>query len=99
MRNTFKNCVEFKIKIMKNPTGGLPKDKNRRLQRTYNSEQVMDILALSKSKLDKLCHLNQIPYHVYKGQRKRYFFEDDLITFQQGLIRRKTKEEVLHSEA
>ena len=82
---------------MKNPTGGLPKDKNRRLQRTYNSEQVMDILAFSKSKLDKLCHLNQIPYHVYEGQRKRYFFEDDLIAFQERLIRRKTKEEVIQS--
>ena len=78
---------------------GLSQDKDRCLQKTYNSEQVIDMFGFSKSKLDKLCHLNQIPYHVYKGQRKRYFFEEDLITFQQGLIRRKTKEEVLHSEA
>lgn len=78
---------------------GLSKDNSRRLQRTYNSEQVIELLAFSKSKLDKLCHLNKIPYHVYEGQRKRYFLEDDLIAFQQGLIRRKTKEEVLHSEA
>jgi hypothetical protein len=78
---------------------GLSKDNSRRLQRTYNSEQVIELLALSKSKLDKLSHLNEIPYHVYEGQRKRYFLEDDLIAFQQGLIRRKTKEEVLHSEA
>ena len=77
---------------------GLSKDNIRRLQRTYDSEQVMEILALSKSKLDKLCHLNEIPYHVYEGQRKRYFFEDDLIAFQERLIRRKTKEEVLHSD-
>ena len=84
---------------MPNPREGLSKDNNRRLQKTYNSEQVMELLALSKSKLDKLCHLNEIPYHVYEGQRKRYFLEDDLIAFQQGLIRRKTKEEVLHSEA
>ena len=78
---------------------GLSKDNSRCLQRTYNSEQVIELLALSKSKLDKLSHLNEIPYHVYEGQRKRYFLEDDLIAFQQGLIRRKTKEEVLHSEA
>ena len=78
---------------------GLSKDNRRRLQRTYNSEQVMELLAFSKSKLDKLCHLNEIPYHVYEGQRKRYFLEDDLIAFQQGLIRRMTEEEVLHSEA
>lgn len=77
--------------------GGLFKDSSKRLQKIYNSEQVMDILAFSKSKLDKLCHLNQIPYHVYEGQRKRYFFEDDLIAFQERLIRRKTKEEVLQS--
>lgn len=76
---------------------GLSKDSSRRLQKIYNSEQVMDILAFSKFKLDKLCHLNQIPYHVYEGQRKRYFFEDDLIAFQERLIRRKTKEEVLQS--
>ena len=76
---------------------GLTKDNNRRLQKTYNSQQVMELLAFSKSKLDKLCHLNQIPYHVYEGQRKRYFFEDDLIAFQERLIRRKTKEEVLQS--
>jgi DNA-binding transcriptional regulator GbsR (MarR family) len=74
---------------------GLSKDNSRRLQKTYNSEQVMDILALSKSKLDKLCHLNQIPYHVYEGQRKRYFLEDDLIAFQQSLIRRRAKDEVI----
>ena len=80
-----------------NLKAGLSKDKNRRLQRTYDSEQVMGLLAFSKSKLDKLCHLNQIPYHVYEGQRKRYFFEDDLIAFQERLIRRKTKEEVLQS--
>ena len=80
-----------------NLKAGLSKDKNRRLQRTYDSEQVMELLAFSKSKLDKLCHLNQIPYHVYEGQRKRYFFEDDLIAFQERLIRRKTKEEVLQS--
>ena len=84
---------------MPNPREGLSKDNNRRLQKTYNSEQVMELLAFSKSKLDKLCHLNEIPYHVYEGQRKRYFLEDDLIAFQQSLIRRKTKEEVLHSEA
>ena len=84
---------------MPNPREGLSKDNNRRLQKTYNSEQVMELLAFSKSKLDKLCHLNEIPYHVYEGQRKRYFLEDDLIAFQQGLIRKKTKEEVLHSEA
>ena len=85
---------------MKHPKKeGLSKDNNRRLQKTYNSEQVIELLALSKSKLDKLCHLNEIPYHVYEGQRKRYFLEDDLIAFQQSLIRRKTKEEVLHSEA
>ena len=74
---------------------GLSKDNSRPLQRTYNSEQVIELLALSKSKLDKLCHLNEIPYHVYEGQRKRYFLEDDLIAFQQGLIRRKTKDEYL----
>jgi hypothetical protein len=43
-------------------------------------------------------NLNEIPYHVYEGQRKRYFLEDDLIAFQEGLIRRKTKEEVLHEK-
>jgi hypothetical protein len=80
-----------------NPKAGLSKDKNRRLQRTYDSEQVMELLAFSKSKLDKLCHLNKIPYHVYEGQRKRYFLEDDLIAFQEGLIRRRTKDEVLQS--
>lgn len=80
-----------------NPKAGLSKDKNRRLQRTYDSEQVMELLAFSKSKLDKLCHLNEIPYHVYEGQRKRYFLEDDLIAFQEGLIRRRTKDEVLQS--
>jgi hypothetical protein len=78
---------------------GISLDNSRRLQKTYNSEQVINILALSKSKLDKLCHLNEIPYHVYEGQRKRYFLEDDLIAFQEGLIRRKTKEEVLHEKA
>jgi hypothetical protein len=76
---------------------GLSKDNSRRLQRTYNSEQVMELLAFSKSKLDKLCHHNKIPYHVYEGQRKRYFLEDDLIAFQEGLIRRRTKDEVLQS--
>ena len=80
---------------MPNPREGLSKDNSRRLQRTYNSEQVMELLALSKSKLDKLCHLNQIPYHVYEGQRKRYFLEDDLIAFQQSLIRRRAKDEVI----
>ena len=85
---------------MKHPKKeGISKDNSRCLQRTYNSEQVIELLALSKSKLDELSHLNEIPYHVYEGQRKRYFLEDDLIAFQQGLIRRKTKEEVLHSEA
>tara|TARA_B100001057_G_scaffold499743_1_gene611572 strand:- start:2108 stop:2362 length:255 start_codon:yes stop_codon:yes gene_type:complete len=83
---------------MSHPTGGLSKENHRRLQKTYNSEQVMELLALSKSKLDKLCHFNEIPYHVYQGERKRYFLEDDLIAFQKGLIRRRTKEELLQSE-
>ena len=81
---------------MPNPREGLSKDNNRRLQKTYNSEQVMELLALSKSTLDKLCHRNEIPYHVYEGQRKRYFLEDDLIAFQERLIRRKTKEEIFN---
>ena len=75
---------------------GLLKDNKKILQRTFDSQQVMDMLALSKSKLDKLCHKNEIPYHVYEGQRKRYFLEDDLIVFQNKLVRRKSKEEVLH---
>ena len=70
------------------PTGNLDE---------VTSEQVMELLAFSKSKLDKLCHLNKIPYHVYEGQRKRYFLEDDLIAFQERLIRRKTKEEIIKS--
>lgn len=74
---------------------GLSQDKDRRLQKTYNSEQVIDMFGFSKSKLDKLCHLNEIPYYVFPGHRKRYFYEDDLITFQDRLIRRMTKEEVL----
>jgi DNA-binding transcriptional regulator GbsR (MarR family) len=77
---------------------GISKDNSRCLQRTYNSEQVIELLALSKFRLDKLCHLNQIPYHVYEGQRKRYFLEDDLIAFQQSLIRRRTKDEVTQSK-
>ena len=76
---------------------GLLKDNKKILQRTFDSQQVMDMLALSKSKLDKLCHKNEIPYHVYKGQRKRYFLEEDLITFQERLIRRETKEEIVKS--
>lgn len=79
------------------PKAGLSEDNNRRLQPTYDSKQVMDRLALSKSTLDKLCHRNEIPYHVYEGQRKRYFLEDDLIAFQERLIRRKTKDEIINS--
>ena len=74
---------------------GLSQDKDRCLQKTYNSEQVIDMFGFSKSKLDKLCHLKEIPYYVFPGHRKRYFFEDDLIAFQGRLIRRMTKEEVL----
>ena len=80
-----------------NPNAGLSEDNNRRLQPTYDSKQVCEYFAFSKSKLDKLCHRNEIPYHVYEGQRKRYFLEKDLIAFQERLIRRKTKEEIINS--
>ena len=86
-----------KSKMNKSPQEGLTAENKRRLQKTYNSEQVMEMLAFSKSKLDKLCHLNEIPYHIYEGQRKRYFLEEDLIAFQERLIRRKTKEEIINS--
>lgn len=86
-----------KSKMNKSAQEGLTAENKRRLQKTYNSKQVCEYLAFSKSKLDKLCHLNEIPYHIYEGQRKRYFFEEDLIAFQERLIRRKTKEEIINS--
>ena len=81
----------------KSKKAGLTEDNKRRLQPTYDSKQVCEYFAFSKSTLDKLCHRNEIPYHVYEGQRKRYFFEEDLIAFQERLIRIKTKEEIINS--
>ena len=83
--------------MIQNPMAGLSEDKNRHLQRTYNSKQVQEILGISKSYLDKLCHFSKIPYHTFEGQRKRYFFESDLIAFQGRLMRHKTREEIINS--
>ena len=80
-----------------NSLSGLSTDNNRRLHKTYDSRQVQEILGVSKSYLDKLCHFGKIPYHTFEGQRKRYFFEDDLIAFQGRLTRHKTTEEIIHS--
>lgn len=63
--------VEFDVKLNK-----------KALQKTYTSNEVMEIMGFSKSYLDKLCYQKKITYHTFEGKRKRYFFEDDLISFQ-----------------
>ena len=75
-------------------SAGLSKDTNQHLQRTYNSEETQEILGVSKSTLDKMCHFRQIPFHLHPQRRKRAFLESDLLAYQSRFVRVPSIDEV-----
>ena len=61
---------------------GLSKDKPQHLQKSFTSQETQEILGVSKSTLDKMCHNRQINFYKHPQRRKRIFFESDLIAYQ-----------------
>ena len=81
-------------KKVNHSSAGLYKDTNQHLQRTYGSKEVQDILNISKSTLDKMCHFRQIPFHLHPQRRKRAFLESDLLAYQSRFVRVPSIDEV-----
>ena len=76
-------------------SAGLSKDTNQHLQRTYGSKEVQEILNISKSTLDKMCHKRELSYHVHPQRRKRHFYEKDLVAYQNELVRIQSRVEIV----
>ena len=76
-------------------SAGLSKDTNQHLKRTYGSKEVQEILNISKSTLDKMCHKRELSFHVHPQRRKRHFYERDLVAYQSKLVRIQSKDEIV----
>ena len=84
---------------MKNTTNqnsaGLYEDTPQHLQKTYGSKEVQEILNISKSTLDKMCHKRELSFHIHPQRRKRHFYEKDLVAYQSKLVRIQSKDELV----
>jgi excisionase family DNA binding protein len=81
-------------KKVNHSSAGLYKDTNQHLQRTYGSKEVQEILNISKSTLDKMCHKRELSFHVHPQRRKRHFYESDLVAYQRECVRIHSKDEL-----
>ena len=82
-------------KKVNHSSAGLSKDTNQHLQRTYGSKEVQEILNISKSTLDKMCHKRELSFHIHPQRRKRHFYERDLVAYQSKLVRIQSKDEIV----